>query len=119
VEDRADFPVPHGGQQRDLIADVAAQAARGLLELRFFFPKDRDDKDPPGVKNPWRQKATLTDKGAWPRLAALIYEAVTDRYDHDMMPACRQADELLLRLPYSATPRPPRPKSRRSTDAGR
>jgi hypothetical protein len=84
VEARAGFPVPHGAQQRDLIADMAVCAARGLLKARFVFPKDRDDKDLPGVKNPWRQKAALTDKGAWPRLAALIYEAVTGRYNHDM-----------------------------------
>jgi hypothetical protein len=102
---------------------MAAHAARGLLEAQFIFPKDRDGKDLPAVKNPWRQDAPLTEGGVWLELAALIYEAVTGRANHDMMPACRQAarpwawpwrDELLLRLPYSSTPRPPRPKSRRS-----
>jgi hypothetical protein len=114
VEDRAGFPVPPGAQPRDLTADMAARAARGLLEVRFIFPKDRDGKDLPAVKNPWRQDAPLTEGGVWPELSALIYEAVTDRANHDMMPACRQADELLLRLPYSSTRRPPRPKTRRS-----
>jgi hypothetical protein len=119
VEDRAGFPVPHGAQPRDLTADMAAAAARGLLEFRFIFPKDRDGKDLPAVKNPWRQDAPLTEGGVWPELSALIYEAVTGRANHDMMPACRQANELLLRLPYSSTRRPPRPKSRRSTAARR
>jgi hypothetical protein len=114
VKDRAGFPVPPGAQPRDLTADMAARAARGLLEVRFIFPKDRDGKDLPAVKNPWRQDAPLTEGGVWPELSALIYEAVTDRANHDMMPACRQADELLLRLPYSSTRRPPRPKTRRS-----
>jgi hypothetical protein len=121
VKARAGFPVPHGAQPRDLTADMAAHAARGLLEARFIFPKDRDDKDPPGIKNPWRRGAPLTEGGLWPELAALIYEAVTGRDNHDMMPACRQTNEvdakgrpeLLLRLPYSSTPRPRRPKSRR------
>jgi hypothetical protein len=117
VKARAGFPVPHGAQPRDLTADMAAHAARGLLEFRFIFPKDRDDKDLhlPAIKNPWQQDAPLTEGGRWPMLAALIYEAVTGRANHDMMPACRDADELLLRLPYSTTPRPPRPKSRRAT----
>src|ERR1700730_15060028 len=48
VEARAGFPVPPGAQPRDLTADMAAHAARGLLEVRFIFPKDRDGKDPPG-----------------------------------------------------------------------
>jgi hypothetical protein len=114
VKDRAGFPVPPGAQPRDLTADMAARAARGLLEVRFIFPKDRDGKDLPAVKNPWRQDAPLTEGGVWPELSALIYEAITGRANHDMMPACRQADELLLRLPYSSTRRPPRPKTRRS-----
>jgi hypothetical protein len=109
VEARANFPVL-GARPRDLIADMAAHAARGLLEARFIFPKDS-----PGVANPWRQDAPLTKGGLWLELAALIYEAVTGVDNHDMMPACRQANELLLRLPYSSTPRPPRPKSRRAT----
>jgi hypothetical protein len=119
VEARAGFPVPHGAQQRDLIADMAARAARGLLELRFIFPKDCDGKDLPAVENPWRQDAPLTAGRAWPELSALIYEAVTGIDNHDMMKACREADELLLRLPYSSTPRPPRPKTRRATAARR
>ncbi len=94
---------------------MAAHAARGLLEVRFIFPKDRDGKDLPAVANPWRQDATLTEGRPWLKLAALIYEAVTGEYDHDMMLACRDADEPLLRLPYSSTPRPRRPKSRRVT----
>jgi hypothetical protein len=116
VKARADFPVPHGAQQRDLIADMAARGARDLLEAQFVFPKDRDGKDPPGVANPWRQDAPLTKGGLWLKLSAFIYKAVTGR-DKDMMLACRDVDEplLLLRLPYSATPRPPRPKSRRAT----
>jgi hypothetical protein len=106
------FPVPRGAQQRDLTADMAVRASRGFLEAQSF-PKDRDGKDL--VKNPWRQDAPLTEGGVWPELSALIYEAVTGRANHDMMPACRDADKLLLRLPYSSTPRPPRPKSRRVT----
>ncbi len=119
VEDRAGFPVPPGAQQRDLIADMAARAARGLLETRFVFPEHCGKIIAPGVKNPWRQDAPLTAEGPWLTLAALIYEAVTGKDNHDMMPACRQADELLLRPPYSSTPRPRRPKSRRATDARR
>jgi hypothetical protein len=115
VEARANFPVPHGAQQRDLTADMAARAARDFLKVRFIFPKDRDGKDLPAVKNPWLQDAPLTKGAPWLVLAALIYEAVAGEYDHDMMPACRDADELLLRLPYSSTPRPHRPKSRHAT----
>jgi hypothetical protein len=127
VEARANFPVL-GARPRDLTADMAAHAARGLLEARFIFPKDRDDKDLPAVKNPWRQDTPLTEGRAWLELSALIYESVTGVDNHDMMPACRQANELkstvpkgtvrkrlLLRLPYSSTPRPRRPKSRRVT----
>jgi hypothetical protein len=133
VEARASFPVPYSAKPRDSTADMAANAACGLLEARFIFPKDRDDKDLhlPAVKNPWRQDAPLTKGGRWPMLAALIYKAVTGRDNHhDMMPACRQvrAEQRLarraareravklktvLRLPYSATRRPRRPKSRR------
>jgi hypothetical protein len=119
VKDRAGFPVPHGAQQRNLIADMAARAARGLLETRFIFPEHWGKIAEPGVKNPWRQDAPLTEGGPWLTLASLIYEAVTGRDNHDMTPACRQADEPLLRLPYSSTPRPRRPKSRRSTAARR
>jgi hypothetical protein len=122
VEDCAGFPVL-GARPRNLSADMSAHAARGLLEARFIFPQDS-----PGVANPWRQDAQLTDGGSWLELAALIYEAVTGVDNHDMMPACRDVNELkstvpkgtvrerlLLRLPYSSTPRPPRPKSRRAT----
>jgi hypothetical protein len=105
VEACANFPVL-GARPRNLIADMATAAARGLLEARFISP---------GVANPWRQDAPLTDGGSWPELAALIYEAVTRVNNHDMMPACRQANELLLRLPYSSAHRPRRPKSRRVT----
>jgi hypothetical protein len=114
VEACVNFPVPHGAQQRDLTADMTARAARGFLEVQFVFPEDHGKIIVPGVKNPWRRDVKPT-AGIVLKLAALIYEAVTGEYDHDMMPACREADELLLRLPYSSTPRPPRPKSRRAT----
>jgi hypothetical protein len=45
----------------------------------------------------------------------LIYEDVTGVDSHDMELACRDVGEPLLRLPYSSTPRPGRPKSRRAT----
>jgi hypothetical protein len=115
VEDRADFPVPYGAKPRDVIADMAARAARDFLEARFIFPEHCGKITVPGIKNPWRRDARLTDGGPWLKLAALIYEAVTGEYDHDMMLACRDADEPLLRLPYSSTRRPSRPKSRRVT----
>jgi hypothetical protein len=114
VEARVGFPIPSGAQPRDLTADMAVRAARVFLKNQFVFPKDRDGKDLPAVENPWRQDAPLTEGGRWPELSALIYKAVTGRAK-DMMPACRDADKLLLRLPYSSTPRPPRPKSRRVT----
>jgi hypothetical protein len=110
VEDRAGFPV-RGAPPRDLTADMAARTARGLLEVRFIFPKDQDGKDLPAVENPWRQDAPLNGD-LLITLAGLIYTAVTGM-DRDMTPACREANEELLRLPYSSTPRPLR-KSRRS-----
>src|SRR2546429_645252 len=119
VKPAAVFPGRRGPRPGILTPDMAAGGAGGFLEFRFIFPKDRDGKDLPAVKNPWRQDAPLTEGGVWPELSALIYEAVTGRANHDMMPACRQANELLLRLPYSSTRRPPRPKSRRSTAARR
>jgi hypothetical protein len=111
VEARADFPVL-GAPPRNLIADMAARAACDLLEARFIFPKDRDGKYLPAVANPWRQDAK---GGLWLELAALIYEDVTGVDSHDMKLACRDVGEPLLRLPYSSTPRPGRPKSRRAT----
>jgi hypothetical protein len=116
VKARAGLPVPHGAQQRDLIADMAARAARDLLEVRFIFPKDRPL---PAVANPWRQDARLTKGRLWLKLAALIYKGATGKRPPDMMLACRDFDKPLLRLPYSSTPRSPRPKSRPATAAPR
>jgi hypothetical protein len=117
VKDRVNFPVPHGAQPRDLTAAMSAAAARDFLKICFIFPKDRDGKDLPAVKNPWQQDAPLTEGGVWPELSALIYKAVTGR-GRNMMPVCRQAGKVLPRLPYSSTPHP-RPKTRRSTAARR
>jgi hypothetical protein len=69
--------VPHGSQQRDTVADVAAMLARNIIG---------------------HERATLTDGGLWPELAALIFEGATGEPGHDMMKACREVDEP--RKPY-------------------
>jgi hypothetical protein len=65
--------VPHGSQQRDTVADLAAGLVRNIIG---------------------HQRATLTDGGLWPELAALTYEGATgDRNPPDMMKYCREVDD--------------------------
>jgi hypothetical protein len=63
-----------GRPLRDLRANVAAEAARDLI--------DHDC--------PWRRKPTLTAKGPWLRLSSLLYEALTGEYDRDLLRYCRR-----------------------------
>jgi hypothetical protein len=90
--------VPHGSQQRDTVADLAAFMARDLIDPDPYRHPENRGKDLPAIDCPWRQRPTLTDSGPWLKLATLIYEGATGEYNCDMMKACREVDQ----------PRPPR-----------
>ena len=88
------FPVRDGAQPRDSTADMAARVARDLRGP-FRFP-ERSAASICPCRKPLATDAPLSEGGLWLELAALIYKAVTGKA-HDMMPACRDADELLPR----------------------
>jgi hypothetical protein len=85
--------VPHGSQQRDTVADLAAFMARDLIDPDPYRHPENRGKDLPAIDCPWRQRAKLTDGGPWLKLATLIYEGATGEYNRDMMKYCREVDE--------------------------
>jgi len=93
--------VRRDGPQRNLTAAMAVVMAQSLIDPDPHRHPENRGKDWPAIDCPWRRPARLTYRGAWLRLASLIFEGATGAGGRDMMKYAREIKKRAP-LPYVA-----------------